>query len=60
MEKPYCENCGSIQDLACYDKLKAPNDNLVLCEDCADLPIKKITRKSFGDDKIILRDLKSA
>lgn len=60
MEKNYCENCGYIQNLACYENAKPPNEGITLCEECSWLTPKQINRQNFGEHKIVLRDLESA
>jgi len=60
MEKNYCENCGSIHNLASYEHLKALDYGIVLCDDCSYLLVKQIKRQEYGDEKIVLRDLESA
>jgi hypothetical protein len=51
MDKKYCENCGSLHELAYYTYIKPPYDNMCLCEKCADLPLKSIKRQEFPEPK---------
>ena len=46
MEDLICENChDKYSRLSIYGNLKAPFENLCLCDRCADLPLSKIVRK---------------
>ena len=43
----YCENCGVKDPLEYFRNLPSPFEDLMLCDNCADLPVSKIKRQSF-------------
>lgn len=46
----FCENCGDIDSkLTVFRNLKKPYKNLCLCNYCADLPLKEITRREWRE-----------
>lgn len=42
--KPSCENCGIKDDLEVFDDVLG---GIRLCQDCADLPVKKVQKRSL-------------
>jgi hypothetical protein len=42
--KPSCENCGIKDDLEVFEHVLG---GIRLCQDCADLPVRKVQKRSL-------------